>query len=186
EREEEEQERAMGFFFTQTFIVSPAFLCLILFISPSLASETNPTITPTKPSAYEVLKDYNFPIGILPKGVQGYDLEPSSGKFSAELNGSCSFSLEGSYQLKYKSTIKGHISEGKLSSLEGVSVKLFLFWVDIVEVQRKGDSLGFSVGIAGADFPIDNFEESPQCGCGLNCNDVQPKEVRTNPIFSSY
>lgn len=119
--------------------------------------------------------------------MQGYDLETSTGKFSAFFSGSCSFSLEGSYELKYQPTIKGFITKGKLTSLQGVSVKLFFFWVDIIEVQRIGDNLGFSVGIAGADFPIDNFEECPQCGCGLRCNDgVQAKEVRTNPFVSSY
>ncbi|KAL0006043.1 hypothetical protein SO802_013604 [Lithocarpus litseifolius] len=180
----------MGFsFFIQRFILSlTIILCLILFFtaSPSLASsETN--LTTTKPSVYDVIQGFNFPIGILPKGVQGYDLETSTGKFSAYFSGSCSFSLEGSYELKYKPTINGIITKGKLTSLQGVSVKLFFFWVDIIEVQRIGDNLGFSVGIAGADFPIDNFEESPQCGCGLKCNDgVQDKEVRTNPFVSSY
>ncbi|KAF5454111.1 hypothetical protein F2P56_023799 [Juglans regia] len=183
-KEGKREKMGFFFFFAESYILSPTILCLLLFISPSLASETNPTTT--KSSAYEVLEDYNFPIGILPKGVRGYNLDPSTGEFSAYLGGSCSFSLEGSYQLKYKSTIRGYISQGKLSSLEGVSVKLFFFWVDIVEVQRKGDSLGFSVGIAGADFPIDNFEECPQCGCGLNCNDGQLEEVRSIPIVSSY
>ncbi|KAF3454543.1 hypothetical protein FNV43_RR04991 [Rhamnella rubrinervis] len=140
-----------------------------------------------RPSAYEVLKDYNFPIGILPKGVLDYNLDPSDGKFCAYLNGTCGFSLEGSYQLKYKSTIKGNISKGRLSSLEGVSVKLFFMWVDIVEVLRSDDHLEFSVGIAGADFPIDNFVECPQCGCGLNCGDGQASKVKmSNPIVSSY
>jgi hypothetical protein len=171
--------KEMGFFFAQRFIIS-----IILFASLSLASQSN--LTTTKPSAYEVIKEYNFPVGILPKGVLDYDLDPSTGTFSAYFGGSCSFSLEGSYQLKYKPTIKGYISKGKLATLEGVSVKLLFIWVDIVEVQRNGDSLGFSVGIAGADFPIDNFEECPQCGCGLNCGDGQLKEVRTNPSVSSY
>ncbi|KAF8007270.1 LOW QUALITY PROTEIN: hypothetical protein BT93_K1312 [Corymbia citriodora subsp. variegata] len=81
------------------------------------------------------------------------------------------FSLEGSYQLEYKSTIRGLISENRLKNLQGVKVKLWFVWVDIVEVSRQGDDLQFSVGIAGADFPIDNFEECPQCGCGLNCGD---------------
>ncbi|KAK7843174.1 uncharacterized protein LOC112032725 [Quercus suber] len=180
----------MGFsFFIQRFILSLTItLCLVLFFtaSPSLAS-SGTNLTTTKPSVYDVIQSFNFPIGILPKGVQGYDLETSTGKFSAFFSGSCSFSLEGSYELKYKPTINGIITKGKLTSLQGVSVKLFFFWVDIIEVRRIGDNLGFSVGIAGADFPIDNFEESPQCGCGLKCNDgVQEKEVRTNPFVSSY
>ncbi|KAF2307275.1 hypothetical protein GH714_026017 [Hevea brasiliensis] len=115
-----------------------------------------------QPSAYDILSDYSFPIGLLPKGVIGYDLDKTTGKFSAFLNGTCSFSLEGSYQIRYKSTIKGYISRGKLSSLEGVSVKLFFMWIDIIEVSRNRDDLEFSVGIAGAGFPVDNFEECPQ------------------------
>ena len=165
---------------TQRLISLAATLCLILIHStPASSSNDSPTV-------YEVLQDYNFPVGLLPKGVIGYDLNTSTGKFSASFNGSCSFSLEGSYQLKYKSTIKGNISKGKLSSLEGVSVKLFFIWVDIVEVRRSGDDIDFSVGIASAGFSIDNFEECPQCGCGLNCGNRQVNKLRSNPFVSSH
>ncbi|CAL5397292.1 unnamed protein product [Camellia sinensis] len=151
------------------------FLILILISSSPAADSSG-----DNPTAYEVLERYYFPIGVLPKGVTGYDLDKSTGKFSAYLNGSCSFALEGSYQLNYKSTINGYISEGKLSKLEGVKVKLFFFWVDIVEVDRSGDDLEFSVGIASAGFSIDNFEECPQCGCGLNCGDGDGIKLGTN------
>lgn len=174
----------MAIFINQSFIFSIIILLFLLFIisSPSLSKPFF-----TRPSVYEVLKDYNFPVGLLPKGVLDYDLDPSNGKFSAYLNGTCGFSLEGSYQLKYKPNIRGLISEGRLSSLEGVSVKWFFIWVDIVEVLRSGDHLQFSVGIGGANFPIDNFVESPQCGCGLDCIDGQVSKVRkTNPFVSSY
>lgn len=68
-----------------------------------------------------------------------------------------------------------------------MSVKVFFMWVDIVEVLRNGDDLEFSVGIAGAGFPIDNFEECPQCGCGLNCSGAKRKvsKIRSNPFVSS-
>ncbi|KAJ6359706.1 hypothetical protein OIU77_003835 [Salix suchowensis] len=102
-------------------------------------------------------------------------------------NGTCSFSLEGSYKLSYKSTINGYISKGRLSRLEGVSVKLFFIWVDIIDVKRNGDDLEFSVGIAGADFSVDNFEVCPQCGCGLNCDGENRKvsKIRSNLFVSS-
>ncbi|GER35208.1 hypothetical protein STAS_11459 [Striga asiatica] len=124
------------------------------------------------PTAYELLQSYDFPAGILPQGVDRYDLDPSSGRFNAYLNGSCSFSLEGSYQLRYKSKISGYIYRDKLTDLSGVSVKVLFLWLNIVEVKRKGDSLEFSVGIASAEFGIDNFYVCPQCGCGLNCNNL--------------
>ncbi|KAI3854598.1 hypothetical protein MKX03_037744 [Papaver bracteatum] len=124
-----------------------------------------------KPSAYEILEYYDFPIGLLPKGVTGYTLDEKTGRFSASMKKTCSFSLEGSYQLRYQSTIRGVISKDKLTNLEGVSVKILLFWVNIIEVLRKGDELEFSVGIASANFALDNFEIQPQCGCGLNCGE---------------
>ena len=165
-------------------------LCLVLILSPSLLSsasqETN--FLDQKPTAYEILGDYNFPKGLLPEGAVGYSLDTTTGRFSAFLNGSCSFSLEGTYQLRYKSSVNGYISKGKLSRLEGVSVRVFFMWVDIIEVLRNGDDLEFSVGIAGAGFPIDNFEECPQCGCGLNCGGDKRKvsKIRSNPfVYSS-
>ncbi|KAK7269672.1 hypothetical protein RIF29_22406 [Crotalaria pallida] len=119
-------------------------------------------------SAYEVLAQYGFPPGILPKGVTGYALNRETGEFAAYLEGSCSFVIE-TYTLKYKSTITGVITNGKLSKLKGVSVKILLLWLNIVEVVRDGDELQFSVGIASANFGVVNFLESPQCGCGFDC-----------------
>ncbi|KAF7818190.1 uncharacterized protein G2W53_023645 [Senna tora] len=164
-------------------IVAILVVSTFLLLSPPLTSST--AIGDGVPTAYEALRDYDFPEGILPKGIVNYELDKSSGKFRAYLNGSCSFSLEGSYQLRYKSTISGYISKGRLTSLSGVSVKVLLFWLNIVEVTRSGDDLDFSVGIASASFPLDNFFVSPQCGCGLNCDNVQVRKLKLNPSVSS-
>ncbi|KAL6208205.1 hypothetical protein ACLB2K_019156 [Fragaria x ananassa] len=149
----------------------PAILAVLLLLSPFSLSDADDDTR----SAYDVIQDFNFPMGILPKGVTGYDLDRSNGKFAAYFDGACSFSLEGSYQLKYKSTITGTISNNRLKDLTGVSVKVLFLWLNIVEVSRSGDDLDFSVGIASASFPIDNFYECPQCGCGLNCSPAPPQ-----------
>ncbi|XP_059659571.1 uncharacterized protein At5g01610-like [Cornus florida] len=139
-----------------------------------------------KLNAYDVLKSYDFPMGLLPKGITGYDLDKSTEKFHAYLTGTCSFSLEGSYQLKYQSTISGYISKDRITNLSGISVKVLFFWLNIVEVVRRGDQLEFSVGIASADFGIENFEECPQCGCGLDCNsNGQVRKIITSSFVSS-
>ncbi|WCJ26895.1 hypothetical protein M5689_008677 [Euphorbia peplus] len=123
----------------------------------------------TEPSAYEILGSYDFPIGILPKGVVGYEFDEYTGRFAVFWRGSCSFTVE-SYHLKYDSTIRGTISSGRLSDLEGVKVKLMFFWTDIKEVMKNGDELNFYVAKqAAATFPTEIFEVCPQCGCGLNC-----------------
>lgn len=142
-----------------------------------MATWVTPFSAADKLTAYQVLQEYDLPIGLLPKGALSYELDSTTGRFSASLNGSCSFSLEGSYQLKYKSTIKGYISKDRLRDLSGVSVKVLFFWLNIVEVVRRGDELQFSVGIASAAFPLSNFADCPQCGCGLDCLTLRPTEA---------
>ncbi|KAM7275843.1 hypothetical protein ACFE04_017709 [Oxalis oulophora] len=136
-------------------------------------------------TAYEIMEAYDFPPGLLPKGIVKYDIDQTTGHFHAYLNESCSFSLEGSYKLNYKPTISGYIAKDKLTSLSGVSVKVLFLWLNIVEVIRKGDDLEFSVGIASADFGIENFYESPQCGCGLDCVTVNHRTTSRKSLVSS-
>uniref|UniRef100_A0A7N0TLM8 Uncharacterized protein n=1 Tax=Kalanchoe fedtschenkoi TaxID=63787 RepID=A0A7N0TLM8_KALFE len=147
---------------------------VLIWVTAALLVLSHSTlISGEEPTAYDLLQGYNFPPGLLPKGVTHYDLDTSTGKFHAFLDGTCSFSLEGSYKLKYKSTISGTITTNRIKDLKGISVQILFLWVNIVEVVRDGDELLFSVGIASASFGIENFEICPQCGCGLNCHDKQ-------------
>ncbi|XP_020276075.1 uncharacterized protein LOC109850469 [Asparagus officinalis] len=162
----------------------PAKVLLLLgFWSSAAAAVTLPLLSSAAPTAYEILQSYNFPIGLLPKGATSYSLDPTTGNFSVNFDGDCSFSIQNSYQLRYHRTISGRISSNKLRDLRGISVKVLLFWVSIVEVDRIGANLEFSVGIAGADFPVDNFDESPQCGCGMNCGKEETARVRLRGSF---
>lgn len=145
---------------------SIAFICILASVSVTISESLSQQ---EQLSAYEVLEKYDLPVGLLPKGATGYELNEKNGHFTAYLNGTCYFSIE-SYELKYKSTIKGVISKGKLSKLKGISVKIEVLWLKIVEVTRDGDDLQFSVGVASAGFSVDSFSESPQCGCGFACD----------------
>ncbi|CAH9117455.1 unnamed protein product [Cuscuta epithymum] len=119
-------------------------------------------------TAYDILQEYDFPIGILPTGVKSYEINKDTGKFAAYFDGSCSFTIKG-YTLKYSNKITGTISKGRLSNLGGVQVKIMLFWLNIVQVTHDGENLNFSVGITSAAFSVDNFYVCPQCGCGFSC-----------------
>ncbi|KAK7337460.1 hypothetical protein VNO77_18036 [Canavalia gladiata] len=145
---------------------SVIFLCIVLYASVAISVSLSEQ---EQLSVYDVVERYDFPVGILPKGAIGYDLNEKNGQFTVYFNGTCIFGIQ-SYELKYKSTIKGVISKGRLSKLKGISVKVEVLWLKIVEVARDGDDLQFSVGIASAAFTVDSFAESPQCGCGFDCN----------------
>ncbi|GAA0154585.1 hypothetical protein Leryth_004888 [Lithospermum erythrorhizon] len=163
-------------------ITSIAFSFFLILLSTTLQI----ILTIKTPTAYQVLQSYNFPIGLLPQGTTGYDLDQETGNFNAYFKGPCSFSLEDSYELKYSSKISGTIQKDKLMNLSGISVKVVLVWLNIVEVKRDGDNLQFSVGITSADFPIDNFYECPHCGCGLDCNEFENRDKnRGDSLVSS-
>ena len=162
-------------------ISSIAFLPLILlFLISSFSSATGDNSL----TVYEVLEQYDFPIGLLPNGVLSYELDNSTGEFSVYLNGSCTFSID-SYELKYKSTTTGVISKDKLTSLRGIKVKVLFLWLNIKSVIRDDDELEFSVGIASADFSVDNFSESPTCGCGFDCDTVNDRKIKSNYLVST-
>ncbi|KAL7597861.1 uncharacterized protein At5g01610 [Lactuca sativa] len=151
-------------------MTSPVALLSFLLLSLPLLYSAAPL------TAYEALEQYDFPAGLLPLGVTGYTLNEDTGEFEAYLSETCSYSVEG-YDLKYKSTISGKISKDKITDLKGISVKVVFFWVNIVEVTRDGDELSLSVGILSASFDISGFIESPQCGCGFDCNDIRIDEI---------
>lgn len=161
------------------------FLIILFFISLTTPFASASASFKESLTAYEALEEYDFPVGVLPKGVLGYKLDNSTGKFSVYLNGSCSFTID-SYELKYRSTITGVITKDKISSLTGITVKVWLFWLSIVTVTRDDDELEFSVGIASADFAVSNFLESPTCGCGFDCvNQKMTGKSKFNPLSRS-
>ncbi|XP_017970819.1 PREDICTED: uncharacterized protein At5g01610 [Theobroma cacao] len=164
---------------------SIAFLpYILLFLISSSSSSSSSASGDNTLTAYEVLEEYDFPIGLLPNGVLSYELDNSTGEFSVYLNGSCTFSID-SYELKYKSTITGVISKDKLTSLSGIKVKVLFLWLNIRSVIRDDDELELSVGIASADFSVDNFSECPTCGCGFDCDTVGRKINSNHPVSSA-
>ncbi|XP_015692964.1 uncharacterized protein LOC102721167 [Oryza brachyantha] len=121
-----------------------------------------------KPSAYEMLERFGFPRGILPEGVTGYTLRPSSGEFEVYLGGTedipCEFEVDGGYRLTYQRRIYGRVSGGSISDLHGVTVRVFFMnWgIDRV-VMADAAHLMFYVGPLSQSFSADSFDESPRC-----------------------
>uniref|UniRef100_A0A0D6QVL0 DUF538 domain-containing protein n=1 Tax=Araucaria cunninghamii TaxID=56994 RepID=A0A0D6QVL0_ARACU len=137
----------------------------VYFIAIALLMLVEPSHSTT---AYEVLEEYGFPIGLLPTNVESYTLDTSDGSFTVYLSSSCKFKVD-SYTLKYKKKFSGKISTDSLKDLDGISVKVWFFYLSITKVLREGDELEFYVGSFSASFPVSNFDECPECGCGFDC-----------------
>ena len=116
----------------------------------------------TTPSAYEMLERYNFPRGILPAGVQGYELRPD-GAFEVYFPRRCEFLLARRWLVRYDASVSGSVADGKLTALQGISVKVAFLWLGVGEVDRAGDKLSFYIGPVATSFPLGDFAESPRC-----------------------
>ncbi|KAJ4952269.1 hypothetical protein NE237_029101 [Protea cynaroides] len=127
----------------------------------------------SEPTAYEMLEKFNFPRGILPEGAKRYVLHDDN-RFEFYLDGDCKFNVEGGYSLFYSRKITGRIGYGTLKDLKGVSVKILFIWLSINEISSGNGNLDFYVGPLSASFPLSNFEECPQCGCGVVCPKLEP------------
>lgn len=135
-----------------------ATFCLIVLIHSTLVNSFREL-----PTAYDVLEDYSFPVGLLPDGVvKGYDLNPITGEFTAYLNDTCRL-IEGGFQVKYDPKITGFIANSKLSGVKGVSVLVLRKWRSIGEILRHGIHVHFFAGVAAEKFHIRDFDESPLC-----------------------
>lgn len=119
-------------------------------------------------TAYEVLEEYDFPIGLLPTNVESYTLDTSDGSFEVYLSSICSFTID-SYTLTYKKTITGEISTDTLKDLSGVTVKVWIFSFSITKVIRDGTNLKFYVGSISKSFPVSNFDECQSCDSSTDC-----------------
>ncbi|KAM0946445.1 hypothetical protein DsansV1_C09g0095031 [Dioscorea sansibarensis] len=119
------------------------------------------------PSAYEMLKQFDFPKGILPEGVVSYKLR-SNGGFEVFLSSAFEFKVNGGYLLRYQRRITGRVEKGSIVELNGVSVKA-LVWFNINRLVKGDTELYFYVGPLSASFPTSNFEECPKCRCGFDC-----------------
>ena len=137
----------------------PLLLLLLLGAVAVAASSASAEDTPT---AYEMLERYDFPRGILPEGVEGYELDPDGG-FQVYFPRECEFLLAKQWLVKYDTRIAGAASAGKLAALQGIYVKVLFLWIPVAEVDRAGDRLSFYIGPVSTSFPLSDFASSPHC-----------------------
>ncbi|XP_066360070.1 uncharacterized protein [Miscanthus floridulus] len=148
----------------------PLVLLLLLAATAAAAAATEASIgggnttatSSSSPTAYEMLERYDFPRGILPAGVSGYELR-GDGSFEVYFPRPCEFLLAGTWLVRYEARVRGSVAAGSLTALEGISVKVLFLWLGVGEVDRAGDTLSFYIGPVATSFPLDDFAESPRC-----------------------
>eukprot|EP00250_Pteridium_aquilinum_P003746 c14045_g1_i1 orf=83-553(+) len=148
---------------------SPFYLLLSLLLSLCLIAPTHSTALSNTTTAYDILEENGFPAGLLPSTVSGYDLA-NDGTFGLYLDAACTVKIPNLYPIKYKATITGTITTGKISSLSGITVKVLFIWWSISSITVSSENLVFKVGPATASYAITNFSENPECESSFGHN----------------
>ncbi|KAG8641565.1 uncharacterized protein LOC110627373 [Manihot esculenta] len=142
--------------FLQVPALSIRFLLFLTTLFPFTAS--------FQPSIYDHLSQNGLPIGLLPKGITDFLVEPTTGHFQINLTQPCNAQFEN--QLHYDFNISGLLSFAKIGELSGVSQQELFLWFPVKGIRVDVPSSGliyFDVGVVDKQFSLSLFENPIEC-----------------------
>ncbi|KAI3459124.1 hypothetical protein Pfo_015787 [Paulownia fortunei] len=140
-----------------------------LTLSTAAAAENSPSNDPhTSPatSFYDVLKSNALPIGLFPKGISEFSLDPASGRFELHLLSPSPCDAKFETHVRYQCNITGSVSYGKIANLSGVAAQELFLWLPVKGIQVDIPSSGliyFDVGVVSKQFSLSFFETPKDC-----------------------
>ncbi|XP_076882195.1 uncharacterized protein At5g01610-like [Bidens hawaiensis] len=130
---------------------------------PIIILSTLLTITQSS-SIYDALSANGLPIGLLPKGITNYTIDPSTNRFQVHLNSSCDTKFETSVRFDWN--FAGVLSYGQISNLSGIAAQDLFLWFPVkgihVDVPTSG-IIYFDVGVVFKQFALSSFEVPKDC-----------------------
>lgn len=107
----------------------------------------------------DLLREHNLPPGLFPRNITCYEFDQSKGKLIVYLPYACEVSFKDSSVIRYAIRVKGTLSRGKLTGLEGMKTKV-LVWVKVTGVaveSYRSDKVWFTAGVKKSR-PKDAYE----------------------------
>ncbi|KAI9111460.1 hypothetical protein K1719_017150 [Acacia pycnantha] len=97
----------------------------------------------------DLLRDYNLPAGLFPQNIICYEFDETKGKLVVYLPSACEVSFKDSSAVRYATRVKGILTRGKLTGIEGMKTKAIV-WVKVTTVAIEGyksDKVWFTAGV---------------------------------------
>ncbi|KAF7809073.1 DUF538 family protein [Senna tora] len=97
----------------------------------------------------DLLREYNLPPGLFPQNIICYEFDETKGKLIVYLPSPCEVSFKDSSALRYATRVKGVLTRGKLTGIEGLKTKVIV-WVKVTSVAvegHKSDKVWFTAGV---------------------------------------
>ncbi|KAK8591829.1 hypothetical protein V6N13_031855 [Hibiscus sabdariffa] len=153
------------------FSPSPTiFLIFFIFLNFLNAQSASP------PSIYDHLKHNGLPMGVFPKGITDFSIDPETNRFQVNLTQPCNSDSE--IQFHYDFNITGILSSRKIANLSGMSQQELFLWFPVITIRVDDPDSGlinFDVGVVDKQFSLSLFETP------LDCTAIDP-----NDSFSNY
>ncbi|XP_010241003.1 PREDICTED: uncharacterized protein LOC104585732 [Nelumbo nucifera] len=114
-------------------------------------------------SIHDLLKSRGLPVGLLPKAVKSYTLD-DHGRLEVFLDRPCLTKFES--RVYFDSVVKGNLSYGELTGLEGLSQEELFLWLPVKDIILDDPSSGvilFDIGVAHKQLSLSLFEDPPEC-----------------------
>lgn len=153
-------------------MIFPLFLVLFLTLSMSGVSSKQESI-------YEILKAHGLPMGLLPKGIEEFNVD-ETGHFEVYLDQACNAKFES--ELHYDRNVSGALSYGQIGSLSGISAQELFLWFPVKGIRVDVPSSGliyFDVGVVFKQFSLSLFENPRDCMAVRSDNDAVRDGKRT-------
>lgn len=116
------------------------------------------------PSIYDALSSNGLPIGLLPKGITNFTIDPSTQRFQVRLNSSCHTKFETSVRFNWN--FSGSLSYGQISNLSGIAAQDLFLWFPVKGIHVDVPTTGiiyFDVGVVYKQFALSSFEIPRDC-----------------------
>ncbi|RLN35215.1 hypothetical protein C2845_PM03G09460 [Panicum miliaceum] len=142
-------------------------LCLLLLAAPlpSLSRDA-PRDAVSGSTIHQLLKDHGLPGGLLPRGVQSYTLDESSGLLQARLSAPCYAKYDNGDLAYFDTVVRGNLSKGALRGVEGLAQEELFVWLPVKGILVAGEQPGvivFDIGYAHKSLSRSLFEDPPEC-----------------------
>ncbi|TKY55060.1 hypothetical protein E2542_SST19474 [Spatholobus suberectus] len=108
----------------------------------------------------DLLRENNLPPGLFPRNITCYEFDESKGKLIVYLSSPCEVCFKDSSIVRYANRVKGTLSKGKLTVIDGMKTKV-LVWVKVNSVaveSYKSDKVWFTTAGVKKSRPKDAYE----------------------------
>ncbi|KAG6388134.1 hypothetical protein SASPL_153333 [Salvia splendens] len=142
-----------------------AILTMVILLTASAAA-----ISDSHTSFYDVVQSNGLPMGLFPKGISEYSVDPLSGAFELRMLSASPCDAKFETPLRYQCNITGRLSYGQVSDISGVAAQDLFLWLPVKSIRVDIPSSGliyFDVGMVFKQFSLSFFETPKECNAVL-------------------